>query len=164
MSLIHSFKPIIDKNCNIIILGSIPGRESLRRNQYYGHSRNHFWKIIYSLCGVPFEENYEKRTSLLLEKGIALWDVIDDCYREGSLDSNIKEAKVNNFKQLFTDYPNIKYVFFNGTKAFELFRKKVGFDFEDIVFKKLKSTSPANAIKFEVKLDDWKVIKDCIKD
>ncbi|KJS87672.1 MAG: DNA glycosylase [Peptococcaceae bacterium BICA1-8] len=161
MAMIKSFPPEIDKNSRILILGSIPGKESLRKREYYAHPRNQFWKIIYTLFEVPMDEDYNKKIKFLKGKGFALWDVIDVCYREGSLDSNIKEEKVNDFKSFFTEYPNIKYVFFNGIKAYETFRKEVGFGFPEIVFKRLLSTSPANAIKFEEKLREWMEIKVC---
>jgi len=35
---------------------------------------------------------------------------------------------------LFMTYPNIKLVLFNGGKAFETFKKKVGFDFKGLEF------------------------------
>ena len=71
----------------------MPGEESLRKQEYYGHPRNQFWRIIYALFDVPLEDNYEKKLMFLKSKGIALWDVIESCWREGSLDSNIRNEK-----------------------------------------------------------------------
>lgn len=148
--------PIVDINSKILILGSMPGEESLRKQQYYANKRNAFWKIIFSLYERDFEEDYDSRIGLLKEKGIALWDVIESCNREGSLDSDIKDEKVNDFNSFFSQYPEIKTVAFNGTKAYETFRKKVGFEgFDDIKFIKLTSTSPANTISFQKKLENW---------
>ena len=163
---INSFEPIIDSKSRVLILGSMPGRESLNRKEYYAHPRNQLWKIVFALFNMPVEENYVKKALFIKSKGIALWDVIDSCYRVGSsLDSNIREEEVNDFKGLFKEYPNLKHVVFNGSKAFETFRKRIGFnDFSNIYFKQLISTSPARAVIFEKKFDEWKVIRDFLTD
>ena len=80
-------------NVRIMVIGSMPGEESLRRQQYYAHPRNNFWKIVAG-CFPQIKEskNYEERITLLLEQGIGLWDVMRSCTRHGSLDSNIKDT------------------------------------------------------------------------
>lgn len=70
-------------------------------------SRNQFWKILYELLDTQASQVYEERVSFIKSKKIAVWDVIGNCYREGSLDSNIREEKVNNFSALFMSYPDI---------------------------------------------------------
>ncbi len=160
MKQIKSFPPIISRSCRILILGSMPGAESLNKKQYYANSRNLFWKIIYALFEAEPESSYEKRNEFLLSKKIALWDVINCCSREGSLDSNIKNELPNDFDSLLREYPDIKYIFFNGSKAYDSFRKHIGFKQEDgIVYKKLPSTSPAHAVRFEDKLKEWSIIR-----
>ncbi|AYD39968.1 DNA-deoxyinosine glycosylase [Clostridium fermenticellae] len=159
MGNIQSFKPIIDRNSRILILGSVPSVESLNKKQYYANKRNQFWKIIFSLYNLTPLKSYDKRIEFLMEKNIALWDVIGVCSREGSLDSNIKNEIPNDFKTLFKKYPNIKYVFFNGNKSYETFKRKVGFkQYIYITFCKLPSTSPAHTVPFESKLSRWKNI------
>lgn len=161
MENIKSFKPIINANSKILILGSVPGVESLRMQQYYANNRNHFWKIVFSLYDLPIPEKYEDKVEFLQSKNIALWDVIEQCYREGSLDSNIKEEIPNDFSSLLKKYTNIKYIFFNGGKAYECFKKRVGFNkYENIIFTKLPSTSPAYTIPFENKIKQWNIIKE----
>lgn len=156
---INSLGPIIDENSRVLILGSIPGKQSLEKQEYYGNDRNAFWKIIYSLYDRHIESGYGKRLIFAREKKIALWDVIETCSREGSLDTNIKNEKVNDFENLFEKYPNIRKIFFNGTKAHDVFKKRIGFErFKNIEFEKLTSTSPANTIAFGKKLELWKVI------
>ncbi len=66
--LIFSFPPIINENCKVLILGTMPGVESLRKQQYYGHGRNAFWKIIYALFKQEPDKDYERRERFLLEK------------------------------------------------------------------------------------------------
>lgn len=157
---IKSFDPLIDNNSEVLILGSIPGVKSLEMNQYYAKSTNSFWKILFELFDEPFSIDYEKRKTLLKNKKIALWDVLHQCKRKGSLDSNIRNEEINDFDWCFERYTNIKYVFFNGKKAYDTFAKKYGFlGLSHIEFKRLPSTSAAHAIKYEDKLDSWKVVK-----
>ena len=73
-----------------------------------------------------FSTNYNKRLSLLKEHNIALWDVLEFCEREGSLDSNIKNEKPNNFNILYAKYPDIKNVFFSSKNAEAYYKKYVG--------------------------------------
>lgn len=158
--MISSFKPIIDKDCKILILGTMPGVKSLEKQEYYGHERNTFWKIMYSLFQQELTSEYSYKKAFLLQHNIALWDVLKSCYREGSSDSNIKNPIPNDFGGLFTQYPNIKAIYFNGEKAEKLFKRFVSKTLGDmkIPFYRLPSTSPANAIKFEQKYEQWKQI------
>lgn len=164
MNLLTSFKPIIDERSRILILGSMPGAESLRLQQYYANPRNQFWKMLYELFKTQASQVYEERVSYIKSKNIAVWDVIENCYREGSLDSNIREEKVNDFNGLYRAFPGIKTVLFNGGKAYETYKKMVGFDSpSDLVFQRLTSSSPANTKRYEEKLRDWRVIVDSLK-
>lgn len=135
----------------------MPGVESLRQNQYYAHPRNAFWRIMFELLGEELTEDYNRKTDMLLKHGIALWDVIHQCLRNGSLDSNIRNDEPNDFETLFQDNPNIKRIFFNGAKSYEIYKKKVGFD-EDKEYIRLPSTSPAHAVAFEKKLESWSIV------
>ena len=157
---IYSFPPIINDDAEILILGSMPGEESLRLNQYYAHRRNSFWPIMFTLFDQEFSEDYSDRVNLLLNHKIGLWDVLASCDREGSLDSKIKNEQINDFKALFSRYLNIKVVLFNGAKARQSFKRHVKLSGqEDLVFYQMPSTSPAHAIPFEQKLDQWSIIK-----
>ncbi len=126
---ISSFPPIIDKNSEILILGSIPGVKSLEKQQYYGHPQNKFWKIIFELFHEKFTEDYSERINMLKKHHIALWDVIDSCERKGSLDSEIKNEEANQIPELLEEYQNIKAVFSNGGKSYKNLQKILGKDF-----------------------------------
>lgn len=159
MERLQSFGPIADENSKILILGSMPGVQSLLEQQYYAHPKNQFWPIIFALFEEPIEHEYEKRVRFVLKKGIAIWDVVATCQRKGSLDSNIKNETFNDFKNFYLAYPNIRFIAFNGVKAFELYKKGVGWlDAGPKEYRQLPSTSPANTIKLEEKLDKWKII------
>lgn len=159
--MIKSFEPIVDKDCRILILGSMPSVKSLEKHQYYGNKQNHFWKIIYELFNEEFDDDYERRKTFLLKHHVAVWDVLKSCDRKGSSDSKIVNPVPNDFDAFFRQYPNIKSVFFNGSKAEELFKKMVEAELnirKDILFHRLPSTSPANAVKYKDKLEQWKII------
>ncbi len=137
----------------------MPGIKSLQEQQYYAHSRNAFWIIMFKLFNVPFTVNYDNRVDLLLKNRLALWDTLQFCYREGSLDSNIKDAQPNHFSELLQQNPMIKNIIFNGKKA-EKFYDKFNNRVSKIDYYCLPSTSPANArMNIEDKLNEWAIIK-----
>ncbi|NMA68517.1 MAG: DNA-deoxyinosine glycosylase [Desulfitobacterium sp.] len=157
--MVKSFQPIITDYSKILILGSMPGEVSLAKHEYYGNPRNKFWRIFYSLMNMEYQVEYEKRYANLLECGWALWDVILSCERQGSLDINIKNAISNDFKELYRRFPGLKIIAFNGTKAYDIYRRQVGLDLkDDLVYHVLPSTSPANTMTFEMKLEKWRVL------
>jgi hypoxanthine-DNA glycosylase len=153
-----AFPPLVDANSKILILGTMPGEKSLKLQQYYGNRGNHFWKLLYNVLDKPFTEDYENRKNLLNDSGIALWDVLANCEREGSLDSNIKNAQANNFEAFHELYPQIKIVFFSSKNAEKFYEKFAGKK-NGIEYYTLPSPSGANATKnFQQKLDEWKLI------
>lgn len=166
MSHNSGFPPIAKPDAKILILGSMPGQKSLEENQYYAHPRNSFWPIICNLFSADKNLSYKARKNLLLKNKIALWDVLKSCHREGSLDSDIDHSTIepNDFKRFFSNHTKIKTVFFNGTKAEQLFNKNVlktlGQQHQDLAYYRLPSTSPAHAaMTMEQKLKKWEIIK-----
>ncbi len=154
----YSFPPISNPDAKILILGTMPGAQSLATNQYYANPRNAFWKILFTLTNSPFSDDYEQRKSLLLENHIALWDVLEVCVRPGSLDSAIEQEVPNDFDSFLKTHPNIRHIYFNGQKAAAFFKKYVKLE-NEYHLTTLPSTSPAHAGKsFEAKLKDWNVI------
>jgi len=159
----HSFPPVIDARSRTLILGSMPGKASLRAQEYYAHPRNLFWHFAELLWGVNRSEPYETRKERLLDRRVALWDVLESCSRETSLDSDIEPDTIvpNDFSQLFARHRSIRTVCFNGAKSAEVFERQVVPNLaraERIEFHRLPSTSPANAsIPFEKKLAAWRI-------
>ncbi|MFK5707212.1 DNA-deoxyinosine glycosylase [Lysinibacillus boronitolerans] len=155
--------PIVDSATKVLIVGSMPGRQSLEKQQYYGNPRNHFWPIIGELLEIAIPNEYTERIALLKNNAIGLWDTIATCEREGSLDAAIRNEKPNDFQTLFEQYPNIQLVLFNGAKAFEVFKKHIGLELLDgRAYKKMPSTSPIpgkNIKTFTEKLEDWRIIQ-----
>ena len=158
---IYSFEPIVNDQCKVLILGTMPGVMSLRKQQYYGYEHNAFWRIMYGLFNLERDEDYEKRKAFLLKHSIAVWDVLMACDREGSSDSDIKNPVPNDFGDLYLRYPNIDFVCFNGGPAKRLYGRYVEKPGENNAvrsFYSLPSTSPAYTIPFEKKLEQWKLL------
>lgn len=155
---IKSFPPVTGKNPEILILGSMPGQESLRQQQYYAYNRNSFWKIMGEIFDFNPELPYEQRLEALKKNKVALWDTAMTCTRRSSADSEIRNTVPNDIPSLLKKNPGIKKILFNGKTAYNLFVKN--FDtsvYAGLVLEIMPSTSPANAIlNFERKLAVWR--------
>lgn len=169
MATIHSFSAVSDAQARILILGSMPGKRSLDDNQYYAHPRNSFWPIISTLLGFSLTGgepvNYTQRLNAVRHAKIALWDVLQACDRESSLDADIVESSivVNDFAGFFNKHKNISHIFFNGAKAQQLYQRHVLPMLDEgtasMLSSRLPSTSPAHAaLSFEQKLAEWRVV------
>lgn len=151
--LCKSFLPNIDNNSKILILGSMPGVKSLEEQQYYAHPQNRFWKLMGMFCNADNlpELNYQEKLQILLKNKIALWDVIQSCYRDGSLDSKIQNELPNDIPEFLKQFPNIKIICLNGNKSYSALKKHFPELLKQYMCYKLPSTSLANA---RYKLDD----------
>ncbi len=166
MSLIFSFPPVSTPSASTLILGSMPGLASLHAAEYYAHPRNLFWKILGDLIGANPERAYAARLQKLTDAGLALWDVLQSCEREGSLDGDIDPGSIipNDFVTFFALHPRIERVFFNGAMAESSFRRHVlkqlpAARANALTFTRLPSTSPANAaFSYARRLEAWRQI------
>jgi TDG/mug DNA glycosylase family protein len=159
--LLKGFPPVSAKDARVLILGSMPGAASLQAHQYYAHPQNRFWPIMGELVGALPALPYAQRLLRLKQSGIALWDVLDRCERDGSLDSAIRDvtAQANDFARFFADHPGIATVLFNGAKAESAFRRMVPAfaDGSRLRLQRLPSTSPAHAgMSADAKLAAWR--------
>jgi len=166
---IHSFPPVLPEHPRVLILGSMPSRKSLEKEEYYGHPRNHFWIIMTGLFGEAVPEMYEEKKQLLIRHGIALWDVYASCFRPGSLDRDISQPEYNDISGLLSGCREIRAVCCNGTAAaagFSRLRRQEPsleqiITERDISVHRLPSTSPIPT-KFyrsaEDKISQWKTV------
>jgi hypoxanthine-DNA glycosylase len=155
------FPPVARADARVLVLGTLPGAESLRRAQYYANRQNVFWRIMAELTGIAPDAPYETRLEALQESGVALWDVCAAARREGSLDAAIKETTPNDFDGFFRAHPCIELIGFNGQAAEKLFRQHVAPSLPEAARKipgvTLPSTSPAHAsMNFERKRTLWR--------
>lgn len=162
-SAARCFPPSVDIHTRALLLGSLPGEESLRRGQYYGHPRNQFWHLVGDVIGadlIPLD--YPNRLQCLLAHGIGLWDVIAEAVRPGSLDQNIRNAISNSLPELIATLPRLRAIAFNGATADRLGRAQLMKDLSPAVdapaLLSLPSSSPANTMHYACKAEKWSAL------
>lgn len=155
--LVQSFPPIYSTKAQCLILGTMPGAKSLSLNEYYAHGGNQFWTIMFECFGKEYSPNYSEKKKLLIDNNVALWDVLCYCERKGSADSEIENEVPNKIAEFCNNLPELKYIFFNGSKAEELYFKH-NERISNINYCRLTSTSSANtSMTKQGKIKDWKV-------
>lgn len=166
--MLTGLAPLVSRQTRLLILGSFPGVASLQAQQYYGHPQNQFWRILSAILGdIDASEpintgasSYQIRSEWLLSKKLGVWDVYDSCEREGSLDSKIRQAVLNDFSSLRLLCPDLQAIAHNGGESFKHAKHTQNLGVP--VFR-LPSTSPANASwSFEQKVVAWRdVFEKC---
>lgn len=155
----RSFPPVIDEGARVLVLGTLPGEESLRRREYYAHPRNLFWPILFALFDAPPAAHYEAKLAFAMAQRVALWDVCMAGEREASADATIRREIPNAIEGLLDAHPLIGAVAFNGTTARRLydrhFARRPG-----LLYLAMPSTSPAHAsLDFAAKLKHWSALR-----
>jgi hypoxanthine-DNA glycosylase len=152
------FAPVVGEDPKVLILGTMPGRVSLQKSQYYAHPRNQFWSLLGAVLGLDMKAmEYERRVAACKRHGVALWEVFRSCEREGSLDSAIEDPEPAEVPRLLREHGTIRAVFCNGGTSWKAFNAH----FAEALPKgveafSLPSSSPAHAgMDFEDKLKDW---------
>lgn len=155
--MLKSFDFLLNETTHTLILGTMPGVASLNAQEYYAYPHNAFWHIMADVFnkGNDFA-SYQDKTACLLANGIGLWDNLQYCDREGSLDSGICNEIPNDFETLLNENKQIKRLLFNGQKSFAFFKKYHAPLLKQINWQILPSTSPANArLSYQGKLSIW---------
>lgn len=160
----RAFAPIgaAPDDARLLLLGSLPGRQSLTAGAYYAHPHNQFWRLVGALTGADFGEP-EARGATLAAHGIMVWDVIEQAVRPGSLDQAIRGAVVRPLAATVAAMPRLRAIGFNGQTAARLGRRAlgVGRDAEAlgrVRLHDLPSSSPAYTMAFADKLAAWHVL------
>ncbi|HEV2097815.1 MAG TPA: DNA-deoxyinosine glycosylase [Stellaceae bacterium] len=158
----RSFPPVVDGHARVLVLGTLPGEESLRRQEYYAHPRNLFWPILFALFDASPTADYQAKLGFAMAHRLALWDVCAAGEREASADATIRREQPNAIDRLLDDHPLIRAVAFNGTSARRLhdrhFARRPG-----LAYLALPSTSPAHArLDFTAKLGQWTALREAL--
>ena len=154
--------PVLPRDARILVLGSFPGVASLAARQYYAHPRNHFWPVMGALLDEPLPAlPYATRLARLRARGIALWDTIVACEREGSSDQSIRHAERAEVSRVRRAAPRIEVVAFNGNTAARALPRwrEAGY-----VTLALPSTSPAYTRPLAEKLAAWRALAAWLED
>lgn len=157
---VFSFEPIYNEDSRLLILGTMPSPASIAAGMYYSHPQNAFWRLMTDITSDnPGASNGSKQT-FLLRHGIALWDTLSGCEREGAADGNIKNEQPNDVFGLVAKCSKISVVFLNGGAAFKYYVKYHS-SAVLLPYYALPSTSPANARGGYIKkLDQWNKVSD----
>ena len=171
-TVVHQIPPVWNKDSRILILGTMPSPKSRAAGFFYMHPQNRFWRVLPAVFGarLTFPNNAEdmeaaiaERRKFLLERKIALWDVLASCDIEGAADASIKNAVPNDFGQIF-EGAKIRRVFCAGKTAFNLWNKHCSALYKErygVEAECLASPSPANASwSFDRLLSDWARVKN----
>lgn len=156
---LHNIEPVYNKSSRVLILGSFPSVKSRETEFFYGHPQNRFWRLLAALLKENTPKSTQEKKQLLLKHYIAVWDVIKECEIIGSSDTSITNALPNDIS-LILKSADIRAIFCNGTKAYELYNKYILPNTGREALR-LPSTSPANAAYSLEKLrEKWKIITD----
>jgi len=156
--------PILGVDPVVLVLGSFPSRMSLEKGLYYANPKNQFWKVMRAVLDMPGDEGISQMYSRLKQRRIAVWDMVESRrFQQGSMDHDIREARMNDIFGFLDMNPRIRFIGLNGGRAWTFFlRSSKGKILPDsLVFQRLPSTSPANArYSLEDKIREWRIILD----
>ncbi len=151
-------------DARLLILGSLPGEASLAAQRYYAHPQNQFWRLVGGVIGAGLQDMaYEARLATLVTHKIALWDVVANAERQGSLDTAIRNVTANDLAQLVASLPDLRAIAFNGQRAAKIGLKALGPDHAMPVLL-LPSSSPAFTLPLAAKQAAWNALATVLWD
>lgn len=153
-----------------LVLGSFPSVLSRANAFYYGNPQNRFWRVMAACLGAPVPPNegdalasgepatldasVAAKRAMLLNGGVALWDVIESCDIKGSSDASIRNVVPAHIERI-TDVTPIEVVICNGGAAGRLYKRYLQ-ERTGLAAIVLPSTSPANAAwRLERLVERW---------
>lgn len=160
----QGLEPWVGKNPKVLILGSMPGDESIRQQTYYANiSHNSFWKIMYYLFT---EKRNQDNKEFITSHNIALWDCVHSGIRTGSTDDGFNDKAVipNDLELFLNQHPTIKTIILNGKGKPMKYYKKYFSHINACHVIALDSTSNTCSKTFDYKKQEWSIIKDLVED
>lgn len=158
MTTKQSLPPAGSGDAVLLILGSLPGEASLAAGRYYAHPQNQFWRLIGDALGEPLATlGYDQRIEALCARRIALWDVVGEAQREGSLDGALRDVRANPLGAFVARYPRLRAIAFNGQTAAQIGRRALG-ESAELLLVDLPSSSPAYTLAYRAKAERWALL------
>lgn len=155
----RSFPPIVDHRTRLLLLGSLPGEQSLAAGRYYAHPRNQFWLLMGEVIGRDLAAlGYDERLKALLDAGVGLWDVVESATRIGSLDTKIRDHRPNLLADLAASLRGLRAVAFNGGTSSRIGRMHLQAR-PDLQLITLPSSSPAHTMRLSEKQHRWNALQ-----
>jgi len=156
----RSFAPVVDQATRLLILGSLPGEQSLAAQRYYAHPRNQFWRLVGDVIGKDLPAMaYGDRLATLLRHRIGLWDVVGEASRKGSLDAHIRDHRTNDLAALAQSLPDLRAVAFNGGTSARIGGALLAPVEQHYALVALPSSSPAYTLPLADKQQSWSVLR-----
>lgn len=153
----QSMAPAGSERPALLLLGSLPGEASLKAQRYYAHPQNQFWRLLGDVLREPLAElDYDRRLERLAARDVALWDVVGEAKRIGSLDGALRQVRVNRLAEFVARQPQLLAIGFNGKTAAKLGRSALGATEHTLI--DLPSSSPAYTLAFADKAERWSVL------
>lgn len=159
-----SFAPVYRSDARLLVLGSLPGEASLAAARYYAHPQNQFWRLMGGVLDMDLAAlDYESRLAALIERKVALWDVVATAERHGSLDTAIRNVAANDLAALVATLPDLQLIAFNGQRAAAIGTRQLG-KTSDMATITLPSSSPAYTRAFADKQKEWDCLREMLDD
>ncbi len=156
-----SFPPVGSTAPKLLILGSLPGERSLAEQRYYAHPFNQFWTLLGEAITADLAtSNYAERLAILADRRIALWDVVAQARRSGSLDGAIRDVAANPLSDFVGAHRDLRAIGFNGKTAARIGRKALAPLMSGAAMIDLPSSSPAFTAPISEKMARWAVLGD----
>ena len=153
-------EPWVGENPKVLILGILPGDESIRLNSYYQNPKNSFWKIMDALFD---DYNDCDRKNFIFSHHIALWDCMKQAHRQGCMDSGFEdEGEPNDLNDFLNRYPSIECIVLNGKGKTTRFFDKHFYSLRNS-YSVIDLNSTASYVSLNAKIKEWSVIKSIVE-
>ena len=149
-TIVEGFPPLMCHEPRVLILGTIPGKNSISANEYYYDNGNRMWKMLAKLATQELPTNYTEKKVLLEHLHVVLWDY----YQFG------ERTNPNDIVGFVRKNPTITKIAINGYGKYNMFGEKLQNQFgQSIKVFRLPETSGLNASWTLEKLcQDWSVV------
>ena len=93
--IVEGFPPLMCHKPRILLLGTIPGKNSISANEYYYDNSNRMWKMLAKLSKQKLPTNYTEKKVILEHLHVVIWDYYQCVERTNSTDKGILEGIPN---------------------------------------------------------------------